>query len=205
MEKELADRFDAIEKRLKDAEEQLSARAGVIDRIKAVLLQGPAGQASALWMKLKLVEGRKKGSEDPKDYDILIESSPATDQRWKLDVNDRYQKAVGTVVTLATLALGGPFIFLKNLTGESLLSVFTQSAVWGESLLGASIVCAMIYYFFSAKWVKLALLQKADFFKIPLGSWFVEKTLDLSYFLMVVGFLAGVFFVVKFMATYVPC
>jgi hypothetical protein len=63
----------------------------------------------------------------------------------------------------------------------------------------------MIYYFFSAKWVKLALLQKADFFKISLGSWFVEKTLDLSYFLMVIGFLAGVFFVVKFMATYVPC
>jgi hypothetical protein len=75
--------------------------------------------------------------------------------------------------------------------------------VWGEVSLGISILCAVIYFFFSAKWVKLALLGKADFFWIPLGKGLVEFVLDLSYLLMMLGFLAGVFFIVQFMTTYV--
>jgi len=75
--------------------------------------------------------------------------------------------------------------------------------VWGEVSLGSSILFAVIYFFFSAKWVKLALVGKADFFWIPLHKGVVEVVLDLSYFLMMVGFLVGVFFIVRFMTTHV--
>jgi hypothetical protein len=201
MDPEVDERCKKIEGTLQTTEKQLADRSR---EVKTALLKSPAGATSALWVRLKLLDDRNKSSENPDHYDIVIEGSPATDGHWKLDVNDRYQKAVGTVVTLATLALGGPFIFLKNLTGKSLLSVFTPTAVLGEGLLGLSIVCAVAYYFFSAKWVKLALLGKADFFKITMKDWFVEFALDASYFLMMIGFLAGVFFVVEFMTTYVP-
>ena len=148
--------------------------------------------------------GRNETSTEPNDYEIILERSFVSDEQWKLEVNDRYQKAVASIVTLATLALGGPFIFLKSLNGESLKSVFTNSALLGEGLLGISVVCAVLYYFFSAKWVKLALANKADFFKINLRKDFVEFALDGTYFLMMIGFLAGTLFVVKFMITYVP-
>ncbi len=140
---------------------------------------------------------------------IAITSGPempsATDERWKLDVNERYQKAVGTVISLSTAALGSPIIFLKDIhANRSILDVLTFSAYMGGILLAVSIVCGVVYYFFSAKWVKLALVKQADFFWIRLGNTFVESVLDATYFVMLIGFLAGVYFMLQFMATYVP-
>jgi hypothetical protein len=51
--------------------------------------------------------------------------------------------------------------------------------------------------------VKLALVNKADLFGIRIGNSLVERVLDVSYFLMMIGFLVGVFFIVQFMTTYV--
>jgi len=142
-------------------------------------------------------------STNPDDYELVLEKSSTADERWRLEVNERYQRVVSTVVTLATLVLGGPFLFLKTLPiGKSLLDVLGRT-VWGEVSLGVSILCAVTYFFFSAKWAKLALVGKVDFFLIPLGKRFVEFVLDLSYFLMMLGFLAGVFFIVQFMTTYI--
>ena len=176
-------------------------------QVKTDVLGVATVQPGVLWAQLKLKSGRDQSSERPEDYDVSFESKTgsATTEEWKLDVNERYQKAVGTVISLATAAVGAPFVFLKDIHGnQAIRSVLTCSAYWGWSLLAVSIVSAVVYYFFSAKWIKLALVNKADLFWIPLKKWFVESVLDLSYLLMMVGFLAGVYFMVQFMLSYVP-
>jgi hypothetical protein len=176
-------------------------------QVKTVVLGVATVQPGVLWAQLKLKSGRDQSSSRPEDYDVAFESKTesATTEEWKLDVNERYQKAVGTVISLATAALGAPFVFLKDIHGnQPIRSVLTWQAHRGGYLLALSIVSAVVYYFFSAKWIKLALVNKADLFWIPLKKWFVEFVLDVSYFLMMVGFLAGVYFMVQFMLSYIP-
>jgi hypothetical protein len=200
MDEEVKRRLDELEGKVQAAQ---SAHIAFQKQIKSEFLKDASAKEGALWVQLKLIAGRKVTSTDADDYELVLEKTSTADERWKLDVNERYQRAANTVITLATLVLGGPFLFLKTLpTGKSLLDVLGRT-VWGEISLGISILCAVIYFFFSAKWVKLTLVSKADFFWIPLHKGFVEFILDLSYFLMMLGFLAGVFFIVQFMTTYV--
>jgi hypothetical protein len=200
MEQDVKNRFDQLEGKVQAAH---SAQIAFQKQIKSEFLKGPSAKEGALWVQLKLIAGKNANSTDADDYDLVLEKSSTVDERWRLDVNERYQRAVSTVVTLATLVLGGPFLFLKTLpTGKSLLDVLGRT-VWGEVSLGISILCAVIYFFFSAKWAKLTLVNRADLFWIPLGKGFVEFVLDLSYFFMMISFLAGVFFIVQFMTTYV--
>ncbi len=176
-------------------------------QIKTDLLGGATVQPKVLSAQLKLLSGRDPSSKRPDDYDVTFgpNMGSATDERWKLDVNDRYQRAVGTVITLSTAALGSPIVFLKDIhANRSILDVLSFSAYMGGILLAMSIVSAVVYYFFSAKWVKLALVNQADFFGIPIGKESVESVLDVTYFLMMIGFLVGVYFMLQFMATYVP-
>ena len=197
MEPDVKSRLDQLDEKVQ------AAQIAFQKQIKSAFLKDPSAKEGALWVQLKLIAKRPENSTDADDYDLVLEKSSTADERWRLDVNERYQRAVSTVVTLATLVLGGPFLFLKTLpTGKSLLDVLGRT-VWGEVSLGISICCAVIYFFFSAKWVKLALVGQADFFWIRLGKGFVEFVLDSSYFLMMLSFLAGVFFIVQFMTTYV--
>jgi len=200
MEEDVKRRIDQLEGKVQAA---VGAQIAFQKQIKSEFLKDPSAKEGALWVQLKLIAGRKETSTDADDYELVLEKSSTADERWKLDVNERYQRAVSTIVTLATLVLGGPFLFLKTLpTGKSLLDILGRT-VWGEVSLGISILCAVIYFFFSAKWAKLALLGKADFFWIPIGKRLVESVLDLTYLFMMLGFLAGVFFIVQFMTTYV--
>lgn len=213
-EEEIKGRLDAIGKSLKALEEANGTQAKVNtqleqdrNQLKTDLLAGATIEPGVIRGRLKLITGRPSSSRKPEDYEITFESKmgAATDEQWKLEVNDRYQKAVGTVISLSTAAVGAPFVFLKDIHGnQAIRHVLTCPAYWGWSLLGMSIVSAVVYYFFSAKWVKLALVNQADFFWIPLGKGFVEVVLDISYLLMMAGFLAGVYFMVQFMLTYVP-
>jgi hypothetical protein len=128
-------------------------------------------------------------------------------ERWKLDVNDRYQKAVGTIISLSTAALVSPIVFLRDAgvanERQSVLSLITGSAYWGSGLLAASVVAGILYYFFSAKWVKLACGQPTDVFWISASAKWIERLLDWTYFVLTVGFLAGVACMIKFMVTFV--
>jgi hypothetical protein len=83
--------------------------------------------------------------------------------QWKIDVNDRYQKAVGVIFNLSTASLVLPIIFLKEIVGvknnQSIFEVISSSSGlvffnWG--FLTLSILAAIIYFYCSAKWVKLA-------------------------------------------------
>jgi hypothetical protein len=127
-------------------------------------------------------------------------------EQWKLDVNDRYQAAVGVVSSLATASLVLPIFFLKDMVSSESQQSIADSISWfviaGWILLGLSILSAIIYQYCSAKWVKLAWGKEADMFGIKVTERPVENALDTTYFLMMAGFLSGLFCMLAFMATY---
>lgn len=129
-------------------------------------------------------------------------------EQWKLDVNDRYQAAVAVVSSLATASLVLPIFFLKDVaspgSGKSIADSLTWLVIAGWVLLGVSVLCAVVYQYSSAKWVKLAWKQDADMFGVAVNSAHVERALDASYFVMMVSFALGVLCMVIFMATFVP-
>ncbi|MGH9747357.1 MAG: hypothetical protein ACRD59_14770 [Candidatus Acidiferrales bacterium] len=137
----------------------------------------------------------------------MCSTEQTNSERWKLDVNDRYQKAVATVITLSSAALVSPIVFLKDMLslGEhnSIVTLLNRTAYIGWILLAVSIVCGLLYYYFSAKWTKLALTKSADVLWVPLNEKFSELALDLTYFFMMIGFLGGTACMLRFMATYV--
>ena len=98
--------------------------------------------------------------------------------QWKLDVNDRYQHAVGIVTSLSTAALVLPVLFLKDVAGlsanRSMADALNRWAYAGWVLLAMSILGAIIYYYSSAKWVKLAWKQPTDMFGIAVHERFVD-------------------------------
>ncbi|MGH7782658.1 MAG: hypothetical protein ACREO5_02290, partial [Candidatus Binatia bacterium] len=101
----------------------------------------------------------------------MCSTEQTNSERWKLDVNDRYQKAVATVITLSSAALVSPIVFLKDMLslGEhnSIVTLLNRTAYIGWILLAVSIVCGLLYYYFSAKWTKLALTKSADVLWVP--------------------------------------
>jgi len=125
--------------------------------------------------------------------------------QWKLDVNDRYQMAVGVITSLSTASFVLPLFFLKqvlNLHDKSIADALSGWVYVGWAGLAISIASAIVYYFCSAKWVKLAWEKEADIFGIKVGNALVEKLLDYSYFLMMVGFIGGFACTIIFMVTY---
>jgi hypothetical protein len=126
-------------------------------------------------------------------------------EQWKLDVNDRYQAAVGVVTGMSATSMVLPVFFLKDMVGAgTVLSVLTASVYSGWFLLGVSVLSGIAYYYCSAKWVKLAWKRKTDMFGIKVGEGCVETCLDLTYFLMMTGFVIGLACIIYFMITFVP-
>ena len=133
--------------------------------------------------------------------------------QWKIDVNDRYQKAVGVVASLSTASLVLPIIFLRDIAGlqgkQSIVDVISGLVYfsWGSLIL--SVFAAIIFYYCSAKWVKLAWGQEPDFFgkkklfgKNIISEQFIEYLLDGSYFVMMMGFLLGLTCILIFIVNY---
>jgi len=129
-------------------------------------------------------------------------------EQWKLDVNDRYQAAVGVVNSLAAASLVLPIFFLKDIngfeSGKSITDSISCLVVVGRSLLGLSILSTIIYQYCSAKWVKLAWGKSADMFGIKVMEGPVEWALDITYFLMMTGFLSGLVCMIIFMVKFRP-
>ena len=72
--------------------------------------------------------------------------------QWKLDVNDRYGRAVGIVISLASASLFMPIIFLKDIalvtTTQSFSASLTYWAYSGWMFLSLSVISGILYYFF---------------------------------------------------------
>jgi hypothetical protein len=131
---------------------------------------------------------------------------PDCTNQWKIDVNDRYERAVGVVTSLSSASLVLPILFLKDIAKiDSVTSFATSLNHWaflGWGLLSLSILSAIIYYFSSAKWVKLAWGQQADIFWLSVNEQFIEWLLDISYFLMMTSFISGLATMIIFMVTF---
>jgi hypothetical protein len=117
--------------------------------------------------------------------------------KWRIDVNDRYQKVVDVVVGLSTASLILPILFLRSFLGvpES-VPVLPKLNGWAFAawvLLVLSITFGIAFYYASAKWVKLALGQP-----VWLSARVLERLLDIAFCLMVVCFLAGLICLVLF-------
>lgn len=128
------------------------------------------------------------GSDQPRD-------------RWKIEVNDRYQKVVGAVLALATGSLVLPALFLREILGvprdRALVTYLDRYVYLSWGLLCASILLCIVFYYFSAKWVKSAWAQPTI-----LSSNCIERLLDWSFWFSVAGFILGVlsflWFIVSF-------
>ena len=126
--------------------------------------------------------------------------------QFKLDVNDRYQKGVALVTSLSTASLILPILFLKdivNVTGnQTVADALTSDVYLGWKMLAASIFLGVLYYFFSAKWVKLAWGKSTDIFWVPVSEGFVEYLLDASYLVMMICFGGGMYYILSFVVEY---
>ena len=126
--------------------------------------------------------------------------------QWKLDVNDRYGRGVGIVISLASASLVLPLLFLKDVAKISDTLSFSNSlsfwAYFGWVLLSMSVLSGIAYYFCSAKWVKLAWGKEADIFGTKVTELTVEKLLDGSYFLMMTGFVLGLASMITYIVTF---
>ncbi|MEH6473468.1 MAG: hypothetical protein V7752_19735 [Halopseudomonas sp.] len=141
-------------------------------------------------------------------------------KQYMIDVNDRYQKGVGLITSLSTAALVLPIIFLKDIINISSINhgdaenskpelisiaeVLTDQVYLGWQFLSAAITFGVIYYYLSAKWVKLAWGETPDIFWIDTNQGFVEFLLDISYLAMFVFFALGLYNLLNFMLNYLP-
>lgn len=79
-------------------------------------------------------------------------------QKWKIDTNDRYNKIVATVISLATGSLVLPILFLRDFLGVTpgiaVAAFLDRWAYLGWGCLGGSILAGLLYSWASVKWVK---------------------------------------------------
>jgi hypothetical protein len=119
------------------------------------------------------------------------------DQKWRMEVNERYQKVVDTVVNLATASLVLPILFFRSFLGvpedKPILSKLNGWAYLAWALLFFSIACGMVFYYTSAKWAKIAHGQRVRFSPTT-----VECILDTAFWFMVGTFFAGLICLIVF-------
>ena len=120
--------------------------------------------------------------------------------QWKIEVNDRYQKVVATILTLSTASVILPVSFLRDILaidkGKALIPYLGAPIYWSWAFLGFSILFGILFYYFSAKWVKQAWGIKTLF-----STKIIEVILDFAFWLMVVFFILGIYEFVYFIIT----
>lgn len=114
------------------------------------------------------------------------------DPNGKIKVNDQYQKVVGTILGLSTGSLVLPVLFLKDFlsvsNGQPLITHLNWKIYCSWALLAITIILAIVYYYFSAKWIKQVFGQ-------PLKRGWIsnklENVLDWCFWMVVVFFIVG--------------
>jgi len=86
-------------------------------------------------------------------------SLPLPKDEWKLAVNTNYQEVMKTLMSLVTASLVLPFLLIRNFLGipdgRPIADYLQPSAYWSWGLLFLSLVCGMVFYWASAKFVKV--------------------------------------------------
>jgi len=136
---------------------------------------------------------------------------------WRLDSTDRYREVLRVIMGLSTGVLIVPVFFLRdilNISEEQLSNAlnFEIYIAWGS--LGISITLGLIYFYGSAKYIRLAWNQHTTFFgkssmkyknpdvgKKMLGK-IINKALQCSFWCTILTFYLGVFLILLFIITY---
>lgn len=126
------------------------------------------------------------------------------EQQGKLAANAEYQKAITTVMNLATASLAIPLVVVKNFGGGGGCKNVVQSPHWlvitGWLLLLVALISGGIFHYASGKFVKAiydlygadSMAQERRF----------EKTRDISIKCLVPSFSLGLVFQIVFCAIY---
>jgi len=121
-------------------------------------------------------------------------------EKWKIEVNDRYQKVIGSVVALATASLVLPALFLREFLGvpkeTALMPLLNPRVYLSWGLLFTSVILGIVFYYLSAKWVKSAWGQPVAL------SASIERLLDISFGLSVACFVMGIGALLWFIAPF---
>src|SRR5438046_841991 len=104
---------------------------------------------------------------------------------WRLDTNSRYKDAIKIVMDLSTASLVLPMFFLRDVLripkDQPLIQVLNYRVYCSWLCLTLTLFLGFVFYYASAKWVRLAWGQQAGFFRIATTNEFVERVLDISY------------------------
>jgi hypothetical protein len=129
-------------------------------------------------------------------------SSPPKEpeEPWRIAVNERYAAVVTTLISLASAALVIPIVFLRQMLAVPETEPLTTRVGWqgyvGWASLGASVVAGLVYHYSATKWVKLAWGRR-----IAVPEKVLERILDWSFWVAAAFFMAGIAFLLMFMAT----
>jgi hypothetical protein len=78
---------------------------------------------------------------------------------WEFAVNSTYQDVMKTLMSLVTASLVLPTFLVRNFVrapeGEPISNVLDRSAYWSWALMFLSLVCCMVFFWVSAKYVKV--------------------------------------------------
>jgi hypothetical protein len=80
---------------------------------------------------------------------------------WKLVVDRNYQDVMNTLMSLTTASLVVPFLLIKNFLAvpkdQPLSKYLPCAAYWFWALMFASLVCDAVFFYASAKFIKVVL------------------------------------------------
>src|SRR5258708_1733383 len=129
-----------------------------------------------------------------------------TIEAWKLDTNDRYREAVKVVMDLSTASLVVPIFFLRDILRVPQTEPLSQVLNWKIYLSWASLSIAifsgLVFYYASAKWVRLAWGQDSQFSGITLTEDRVERTLEVALWTTFVTFVVGIILIMWFVISF---
>ncbi len=124
---------------------------------------------------------------------------------WRLDTNERYREVVRSIMGLATASLLLPVFFARDFLGidprTPLIRVFTSSLYWAWALLGLTVFSGVVFHYLSAKWIRLAWGQEATVFWRKVTDQFIDRALDISFWVTVFAFIAGLILILVFFST----
>jgi hypothetical protein len=125
---------------------------------------------------------------------------------WRLDTNDRYRDAVKVVMDLSTASLVVPIFFLRDILRipkDQALADVLNCKVYGSWIsLALAIVLGFVFYYCSAKWVRLAWGKEAGLFGIKTNEGVVETWLEVSFWGTVIAFLLGISLILWYVVTF---
>jgi len=122
-------------------------------------------------------------------------SLPLPKDAWEFAVNSTYQEVMKTFLSLVTASLVLPLFLIRNFVrvpeGEPISDYLGRSAYWSWALQFLSLVCCMVFFWASAKYVKVLSGGTETWWGHPVSYSSFETLRDLSASGSVLFFLAG--------------